>query len=183
MSNILNEYTEAVLMPQESRSKIEHDREAKASFALQQDVKPIEGKDAFYDIKSERGEHRVICFLKAQGHSNIEIANKTGFHPVSISNILRQPRAKQLIAEEIARAGRDQIEVMLSSSAADSIQTLLEIRDSAKARASDRANAAKDLLDRFLGKPKQAIDITSRTDASQLSDAELAKIASQGQAN
>lgn len=131
-----------------------------------------------YALKREKFEHRMVIFLKAQGLSNKEIAEKTGYTPVSVSNIVRQPWAQQRILEEMNSAGRDQVQTMLQGAAVDAVQRLISEMDNPEARASERIQAADKLLDRLYGKPNQPI--TQRTDLQNLSDDDLAKIVSSG---
>lgn len=109
-------------------------------------------------VIQEKAEHRIIILLKAQGFSNREIAKKTGIYTeCHISQVLRQPWAQKRLMAEIYEAGGDAIQELLRGNVADSILTLVEIRDNGE-KDSDRVAAAKDILDRFLGKPTQRIE-------------------------
>lgn len=129
------------------------------------------------DLKHEKAEHRVIIMLKAQGFSNIEIARQMGYTPVSVNYIVNQPWAQKRIVEEIKRAGRDEVEIILKGTLVDSLNTLIAIRDDPDAKVSDRRSSAEYLVDRVLGKARQAIDHSLTKKFDDLSDEELAKIA------
>lgn len=116
-----------------------------------------------------------MVFLKAQGLSHVEIAEKTGYTTVGVSNVLRQDWAQQQLLIEIKRAGRDEVSELLRGSAVDSIRTLLEIRDNPEAKNADRRSCADSLLDRFLGKAPQVVHNTHKN-LEDLSDAELENI-------
>jgi predicted transcriptional regulator len=172
IGDVLEEYTVGATGENQNRPAIS----APSCSIIEPDSSAIQGRPPYYTIKHERGEHRVICFLKAQGFSNKEIADQVGFTPVAVSNILRQPRAQQIVAEEIARAGRPEVETLLQGATADAVRTLIEINANDAAKSSDRIAAANSLIDRVLGKPKQSLDLTTTKRADQLSDDELAKL-------
>ena len=158
-----------------------YEKSAESGSIIEQDLgRNVDGlygmRMPHYALKHEKFEHRIVIFLKAQGLSNKEIADKTGYTPVSISNIVRQPWAQTRIIEEMHKAGRDEVQTMLRGAMADSVARLIEERDNPNARASERITAADKLLDRFYGKPNQPI--TQRSDLEKMSDAELSKIAS-----
>lgn len=129
---------------------------------------------------NEKYEHRIVAFLKAQGRSNKEIAELTGYHQSYVSQILRLPWVKDVIIDEIKRAGREEVQEILQASAVDSVLYLIETRDDTNAAHKDRIAAAKELLNRTYGAANQVITVREEVDMSKLSDAELAKIAARG---
>lgn len=137
-------------------------------------------KRAAVDLKHEKAEHRVIVMLKAQGFSNMEIATQLGFTPVMVNYVVNQPWAQKRIVEEIQRAGRDEVETVLRGAVLDSVNTLISLRDNPGVKASDKRAISEYLIDRILGKPKQAIDHNLQGRLTDLSDAELAAIATGG---
>lgn len=108
--------------------------------------------------KREQIEHRIMLMLKAQGLSNREIAKQTNYSAVAVNDILRQPWARTRLLEMIHEKGEEPVAALLRGAAADSIITLMEIRDNENAPAAARRSAADSLLDRFLGKPTQRIE-------------------------
>jgi hypothetical protein len=114
-------------------------------------------------ILGEKPEHRVIVYLKAQGLSNKEVAEKTGFTYPWVSQITRQPWFRLRLVQELKEAGQDQITTVLRSTALDSVFTIVDIRDDPTAPKAVRRQAADSLLDRFLGKPTQRIESEERT--------------------
>jgi hypothetical protein len=129
-----------------------------------------------YILKRERPEHRIIVYLKCQGHTYVEIAKRLGWSPPGVANVCKQPWALQLIGKELERAGRNQVEVILSNESINSIMKLIEIRDNPNAQLEVQRKAANDLLDRVYGKPTQPI-ATTEVDPKELSDVQLAQIA------
>jgi hypothetical protein len=132
------------------------------------------------NYKNEKWEHRIVAFLKAQGYSNKEIAERTGYTTASVSNIIQTPWAKQLIMEEINRSGRTAVDVLLQSTVVDNIEFLASTVNNDKAQTRDRISAANSLLDRALGKPTQTIAHKEAPNLDSLTDAELAAIAAKG---
>lgn len=113
-------------------------------------------------ILHEKPEHRVFIMMKARGWSNREIANATGYTDAWISQLMRQPWAQRTLAEEIARAGRDEIATLLEGSAADSIRRLIDVRDDPETPPAVVSATCERLLDRFLGKPRQQVDVVQK---------------------
>lgn len=132
--------------------------------------------NALYNVKKpnlaiihEKPEHRIALYLKASGKSNKEIAQRMGWTDAWVSQLMRQPWAQERLVEEIRAAGQDEISSILKGAAADSVFTLIEVRDSATSKGSDKVTAANSLLDRFFGKPTQRVESfnTNRTAQSE----------------
>ena len=169
----LGTYTYANL---ESGSQEEQDYAANGN-RLHNDNKPYQG------YKKEKPEHRLMILLKAQGKANKEIAELTGYTPQTVSEVLRQPWARQRLLDEINIAGRDQIYELLRGEVANSLMKVVEIRDTATADEKAVALAASNsIIDRFLGKPTQRVESfeggkrnTDQLDPAKI-DAELARV-------
>ena len=113
-------------------------------------------------ILKEKPEHRLIVYLKAQGLSNNDIAERTGYTYPWVSQITRQPWFKQRLIDELKVSGRDLIHETLRVEAPECIATLVDLRDNSESPAV-RLGASKDLLDRYLGKATQRVESTSTT--------------------
>ena len=129
------------------------------------DVAARENPDALYRARdpnlaviSEKPEHRIMCYLKAQGKSNNEIAELVHRTPPWVSQVLRQPWARDRILTIIKESGKDAVDVLLQSTTVDSVVRLIEERDNPKAKPAERINAANALLDRALGKAVQRVE-------------------------
>lgn len=106
-------------------------------------------------IAVEQPAHRIMVMLRAQGLSHREIADHTGYNEVAVGNILRQPWAKARLVQMLADAGKDPLVEMLRGEVMNSVFTLMEVRDNAGEKGATRVAAARELLDRSLGKSVQ----------------------------
>jgi len=70
------------------------------------------------------------------------------------------------------------VKALAKEHTADAVQTLVEVMRSQKAPPAARVSAATALLDRGFGRPAQAIHHSGSIAASDMTDAELAAIAS-----
>jgi hypothetical protein len=147
----------------------------------------VENSDGFYNAKDpnlailhEKPQHRMVIYMKAQGKSNREIAKAMSMTESWVSQILRQPWAREQLLKELQLAGRDAIQAALQGAALDSVYTVIAIRDDCKVTKPHVSLAAADsLLDRFLGKATQRVESTSTVkhvaeDAEQV-DREIAE--------
>jgi predicted transcriptional regulator len=132
--------------------------EVEAELAKDPTADFFNAKEPNLAIKTESPKHRLICYLKSQGLSNHEIALKVGVTPQWVSQIVRQPWARKVIAEEMRAAGRDALTTIIEAAAEDSVYKLIEVRDDEKAPKNVQLAAANSLLDRYLGKPTQKIE-------------------------
>lgn len=132
-------------------------------------------RDPFIVIQREKAVHLNMCYLSAAGNSLVEIAEVTGYSTITISNVLRQPWARERVAEIIKKSGRSEVELLLKGAAAKAVNRLITELDSTieGANAQSRISSAKELLDRVFGKSTQPI-IHASVDLSKLSDDELA---------
>ena len=131
-------------------------------------------KTPFYALQHEKPEHRVVINLRLKGYNNKQISVLTGYSSVHVSNILRQPWAQQRIVAELRNADFEGVREMVHNSAAASVYTLIELRDSGETPAAVRMNAAKTLVEQFLGRPRQSVELSGKVDLNNMSDAQLA---------
>lgn len=130
--------------------------------------------------KSEKFEHRIVAYLKAQGHTNKKIAELTGYRPEYIGQLLRLPWVAEVISDEIKRSGRDAVQEVIQAATSDAVGLLSDTIRNEKAGLRERLSAANAILDRAFGKPNQPITHREEIDPTKLSDAELAKLATAG---
>ena len=116
-------------------------------------------RDPNLAIQHEKPEHRLLLWMKAQGASNREIAQQSGYTQPWISQLMRQPWAQQRLVEFMSEAGMDVVQQTLKAAAPDSVFTLIALRDDTATPPAVRRSAADSLLDRYLGKPHQSIDV------------------------
>lgn len=136
--------------------------------------------DPQYDLQQEKPEHRIICHLAAQGLNNIEIAAQSGYTPVAVAYIKKQPWAESLIRHLIDTKGGEEVRQTLqvtSVLAAKILKEILEGKDE-NAKTSDKIKAAQITLDRVYGTAPQTI-VHGKVDLDNLPDSELQKIIAQ----
>lgn len=144
--------------------------------SIDKDTQLFNQRSPAYFLQAERPEHRIIIYLKAEGYSNLEIADKVGWTPAGVANIVKQPWAAKRIVEIIQQKGGDAVQQLLQGSAVDMVQRLITEANEAQC-SRDRITAADKVLDRIYGKPNQSIVHHKGTDLNRLSDEELAKLA------
>jgi len=111
-----------------------------------------------FSIIREKPEHRIVVYLKAQGLSNKEIAERTGYTNAWVGQVCRQPWFRLKLVQELKEAGIDQVNAVLKASALDSVFTLVDLRDDVTAPKAVRKSCADSLLDRYLGKAVQRVE-------------------------
>jgi hypothetical protein len=126
-----------------------------------------------YMLKRERPEHRIIIYLKCQGLTYREIAERIGWSAPGVGNVCKQPWAQRIILAEIGKAGRNAVEVLLNTEDLNSLAKLVQLRDDTEAPKEVQRKCANDILNRKYGMPSQPILHGDVVDPSKLSDAEL----------
>jgi hypothetical protein len=112
-----------------------------------------------FAIIHEKPEHRIAILLKAQGKDNRTIARVTGYTESWLSQLFRQPWARQRLINEIEEAGKDGVYELLRGEVTNSIHAIIEVRDTAGSdEKAVKLAASQALLDRFLGKPTQRVE-------------------------
>lgn len=135
--------------------------------------------------QSEKPEHRRIVTLKEQGYENKEIAEALGVSRNQVSQIVRQPWARQHMIETMQKDVSQEIKNFLEGEVLGSLKVIRDIRDDANATRMEKLKAAEMLADRTLGKPTQPFSVPhAGKPVSQMTDAELdAAIAAGGAFN
>lgn len=114
----------------------------------------------FAKIMTEKPEHRYCVLLKTLGHTDKEIAEKSGYTPEYVRNILAQPWARQQQSRIMEESDERQlVDAMLKTHAPKAMKLLMTIIDDEKAPVQARAKAAESMLDRFLGKATQTVQV------------------------
>jgi hypothetical protein len=127
-------------------------------------------------VRQERPAHRLFLELAARGYTVKEIAERTGYTPVCINNILRQKHTQQVLVNEIRQVADEDEEVVefIRQEVLESVKTIKRIRDDSNAPKAVRLAAANDLLNRRYGKPNQPVNRGTDIDLNTLSIAEVA---------
>lgn len=133
-------------------------------------------REPSHTLSEEKPHHRFVCYLKAQGFSNKEICDQTGWSPFMVSNTLKQPWATEMIAKLMAEVGGQGIEAVLKGAAMKAALEMEDLLERAKAEGSLEVErkVRKDMMDRWFGTAAQHV-IHTNVDPSSLTDAELAK--------
>ena len=130
--------------------------------------------------KQEKNSDRIIGMLHAQGYSGVAIADHLQISKATVYTVLRLPWVRELVREEIAKYGVDAVHQQLSASLMDNISFLQDTVNNADVQTRDRISAAKELIDRTLGKSQQTITHKQDLDLEKLSDEALMEIATRG---
>lgn len=109
-------------------------------------------------IAHEKPEHGVILLLKLQGLTNKEIAGHTGYTEPWVSQVMRQPWFQLKLESKLRDAGSQVLEKMIELEGPNSLNTLVELRDSATSE-SVRATCAMRILDQCVGKAVQKTEV------------------------
>ena len=131
-----------------------------------------------FETMRETPRHRLVLTLLAQGFTNKEAAEQTGYTPQLVSDLRRQKWAQQVMSELQAQAGFKAVQSLLQGAAAKAAQTVIDIATSTDTwvKPADRLKASQDILNRLFGQAPQIIK-TGKADPAQLPDEELARIA------
>lgn len=113
--------------------------------------------------KFEKPWHRHAAQYLAGGFSCRETAEFCGVTAAMVTNLMRAPWFGERVNEILAKSGALDVMQVLTGEALASVATMVELRDGEKTPAAVKANIAKDILDRVLGKPKQFIETTATT--------------------
>lgn len=122
-------------------------------------------------LKHEKPEHRIMLFLKGQGMSNREVAQCMDYSDGQVSQITRQAWFISALKDYLESEGRDLIKTVLEGEGKNSIFKLVEIRDDKESPKSVIVQACNSILDRWLGKPKQAVEVTTNKGSATPADA------------
>ena len=124
--------------------------------------------------ESENG--RAATLLRMAGYSVGEIAEQLRLTPPTVAALLRQPWARQRLVEHLHKSKQNLLD-MLETEAAQSVLTLVALRDDMEAPKAVRRQAADSLLDRYLGKAPQTVNLNKADVPSNVEDAERQLVA------
>lgn len=106
--------------------------------------------------KNEQPWHRMAAFMLLAGRTSSEIAAAAGVAPQTVSNLRGLRWFQELLAVLANETGQD-ITGLLQAEAAQSVETLVSLRDDPETPARVRLSAAQTLLEQAHGKPTQKI--------------------------
>jgi len=128
-------------------------------------------------ILSEQPWHRLALYMKVKGASNRAIAKYTDKSEAWISQLMRQPWARERMAEIANEEGIDNVQAVLKGALIDSVYKLIELRDDEDVPAAVKRGCCTDLIQQYLGKPRQQVEHSVGDGMEHLSDEELRAIA------
>lgn len=132
-------------------------------------------------IKRENYRHRTMISLAEEGHTIKEIATIMEVSPINVSNVLRQPWARERMQFGIKQTLEQSLREMRDKVVKQSLENVVAIanNESGKIKVETQLAANVKLLDRFLGTPTQHIQQVISGDPSQLTDEQLARLAAE----
>lgn len=130
------------------------DEERSNTFSV---VQPIERSDEDQQkiagfTKNESPAHRLMCYMTARGERPAVIAERLGYTPEWVRQVLASPRSCELIAQIIDDANSDSIIDLLAGAKVDAVMELRSLATGAKSE-TVRLGSIKEILDRTQGKP------------------------------
>lgn len=125
--------------------------------------------ESYSELQREQPWHRTVLYLSAAGNSAHEIAGITGYSYVHIRKVMAQSWFQKQYTSLLMESGKSDVEELLRSEAANSINTLINLRDHAKLE-TVKATAAINILDRVMGKPTQRTEVSVSKDPSKAAD-------------
>jgi len=123
----------------------------------------FEDKPAYQSIKHEKPEHRLMLWLRLQGHNAKEIAAITGYTPEHVRTVCKQSWFREAFCRFSTAVGSDAVQTLLESHATQAVENLITLADSAVSE-NVRLAANDKILDRLRGKP--TVKVETRTAAS-----------------
>jgi hypothetical protein len=130
-------------------------------------------KDPNLQIKHEKPEHRYILWMKANGSSNREIARQTDYTEAWLSQLFRQPWAQAQLVQMMKESGKgilDQTLELIQGEAVNSVLKLVDIRDDPDTPKAVQRACSVDIIEQFLGKPKQKVEVQENANNSSVED-------------
>lgn len=120
---------------------------------------PKEGVDALFGdsaayvrVKKERPQHRLMLWMRLNGHKPKEIAAMLGVTPQTVYNVEGQPWFQEAFCRLSQEMGKDAVQTFLQGEVLPAVQRISELAKMAESEPV-RLAANNALIDRFLGKP------------------------------
>lgn len=106
---------------------------------------------SYHLYKKEKPEHRLMLWLRLQGHNIKETAALTGYTPQTVSQVCKQPWFREAFCKLASEMGKDAVQTYLEGEVLPALQRTVELANSSSSDAVKLA-ANREVLDRFLGK-------------------------------
>ena len=106
---------------------------------------------SYHLYKKEKPEHRLMLWLRLQGHNVKETAALCGYTPQSVSQVSKQPWFREAFCRLSQEMGKDAVQTFLEGEVLPALQRTVDLAANADSEAV-RLAANREVLDRFLGK-------------------------------
>ena len=110
------------------------------------------------DIKNITHRHHLIAYLAASGMTMRDIAFRTDLSSVRVQQLLKMPTLKSLVEDERQKLYGDNIEQQIKQEVPEALRVVSDMMTDREAKHGTRLSAAKDLLDRAIGRPIQRVE-------------------------
>lgn len=107
-----------------------------------------------------------IARLHALGHTNNSICRKLGYSASRVSIILHKPLVRKEVFRYRNKLYEQDVLTAMKDLGPDAIRVMTEVLQSEDGKRSEKLDAAKWLLEKLTGKPKQEVNVESNTLAS-----------------
>lgn len=122
------------------------------------DADALFGDSGAYQVyKAEKPEHRLMLWLRLNGHTVKETATLTGYTPQTVSQVCKQSWFREAFCRLSTEMGKDVVQTLLEGEVVPTIERLIALRDGAESDAVRKA-ACDSILDRFMGKPTVRVE-------------------------
>lgn len=147
-------------------------------------VEPLHNaREPYIDYQREQARHRAVVEMKATGQwTNIQIAQQLNYTAVTVSNVLRQPWAQELLVKLMREQGNSEREIVYEMLEGLTIEAVNKQRDLLSLPIEGEEGCpeivrktSNDILNRVYGTPTQHLETHRGQDLDSLSDEELAK--------
>lgn len=138
--------------------------------------------DSGVTYKKEKISHRLIICAAAGGATNVEIAASLGLSLPTVSNVLRQPWARERMLQTMKDNADENIRDILKTAAIPALKQIIETSTDETVKAEVRLAASRDIVDRFLGKATQPLT-HEEVSVDKLTDEELERRIAEKQKN
>lgn len=147
MSNLVNELAGIGTTQTDLRER------PRSTAPLMRDSKPVN------EMRFEKPWHRTVAWLLAKGHTRLEIAQAVNKTPTTVALLAQQPYMRQLVADIIAECQMEDDSAinLLKAAQSSAAQTIVTLSSTATSE-TVKLNAAREILDRILGRPVQNIN-------------------------
>lgn len=118
-------------------------------------------RECAVEVQTERPWHRAAAYMMLAGQGHGEIAEALGKSAQMVSILSRQLWFQQKVAELAAASGGDEVTALIKGASKGCVLKLIALSEDEKTPKAVVANVCNSLLDRYLGKAPQHVEITN----------------------